>query len=82
MTTPTTAVLDACVLYPAPLRDLFMEMTMRDLFRGRWTAEIHDEWIGSLLEERPDLTRARLERTRGISWTPMCGTVWSRATCR
>lgn len=62
--TPITALYDACVLYPAPLRDLLMNLALTDLFRARWTSAIHEEWIRNLLESRPDLTRARLERTR------------------
>ena len=34
-----------------------------DLFRAKWTEAIHEEWIGSVLENRPDLTREQLERT-------------------
>lgn len=49
------AVYDACVLYPAPLRDLLMHLAMTDLFRARWTSDIHEEWISSLLANRPDL---------------------------
>jgi predicted nucleic acid-binding protein len=33
---------------------------------GRWTNAIHDEWIRSVLKNRPDLTRAQLERTRDL----------------
>jgi hypothetical protein len=54
------AVLDACVLYPAPLRDLLLRLALTDLFRARWTDRIHDEWIRSLLSQRPDLSRERL----------------------
>jgi len=60
------AVYDACVLYPAPLRDLLMHLAVSDLFRARWTSRIHDEWIRNLLVNRPDLTRAQLERTRDL----------------
>jgi predicted nucleic acid-binding protein len=59
-----TAVYDASVLYPAPLRDLLMHLAATELFRARWTDAIHDEWMGSLLRDRPDLSRERLERTR------------------
>ena len=38
-----TVVYDANVLYPAPLRDLLMRLALTDLFRARWTNEIHDE---------------------------------------
>ena len=61
-----TAILDACVLYPAPLRDLLMHLALTDLFRAKWTEAIHEEWIRSVLENRPDLTRGQLERTRQL----------------
>ena len=59
-----TALFDAFVLYPAPLRDLLMELALTDLFRAKWTNEIHDEWIRNLLKNRPDLTLERLQITR------------------
>ena len=60
------AVLDACVLYPAPLRDLLMHLTLVDAFRARWTEAIHDEWIRNLLINRPELRLGQLERTRHL----------------
>jgi hypothetical protein len=62
----TTAVLDACVLYSAPLRDLFMYLAVHFVFQPKWTARIHKEWMESVLERRPDLGRAALERTRDL----------------
>lgn len=59
-----TCLFDACVLYPAPVRDLIIELAVADLYRARWTDRIHDEWISSLLSKRPDLNRERLEKTR------------------
>ena len=44
---------DACVLYPAPLRDLLMRLALTDLFQARWTDEIHDEWTRNVLAEPP-----------------------------
>lgn len=64
--TTFTALYDACVLYPAPLRDLLLRVALTDLFRARWTDRIHDEWIEALLRSRPDLTREQLERTRRL----------------
>lgn len=61
-----TALYDACVLYPAPLRDLLMHLALTDTFRARWTDRIHQEWIRSLLANRPDLTNEQLERTRNL----------------
>ena len=61
-----TALFDACVLYPAPLRDLLMHLALTDLFRAKWTAAIHEEWMRSVLESRPDLSREQLQRTRDL----------------
>jgi predicted nucleic acid-binding protein len=61
-----SALYDACVLYPAPIRDVLMRLALTDLYRARWTNLIHEEWIRSLLARRPDLTRAQLERTRDL----------------
>lgn len=47
-----TAVYDACVLYPAPLRDLLMQLALIDLFKARWTDQIHEEWIRNVLATR------------------------------
>lgn len=58
------ALYDACVLYPAPLRDLLMHLALTDLYRAKWTDRIHDEWIQSLLKVRKDLKLSQLERTR------------------
>jgi len=60
------AVFDACVLYPASVRDLLLRLALTDLFRARWTDRIHDEWIGGLLKQRRDLTKTQLERTRDL----------------
>ena len=60
------ALFDACVLYPAPLRDFLMHLAITDLFRAKWTDEIHDEWIRNLLKNRPDLTMERLHHTRDL----------------
>jgi predicted nucleic acid-binding protein len=61
-----TALYDAYVLYPAPLRDLLMRLALTGLFRARWTDAIHEEWMRNVLKDRSDLTRAQLERTRDL----------------
>jgi hypothetical protein len=58
--------LDACVLYPAPLRDLLIELAAKGLYRAKWTNQIHEEWISALSRNRPDLQRSQLERTRDL----------------
>ncbi|MGV2437935.1 MAG UNVERIFIED_CONTAM: PIN domain-containing protein [Anaerolineae bacterium] len=62
----TTALLDANILYSAPLRDIFMELALNELFRVRWTDRIQEEWINALLRDRPTLNRERYERTRDM----------------
>lgn len=49
-----TAVLDACVLYPALLRDVLLSLAHADLYSAKWTAHIRDEWTRNLLKDRPD----------------------------
>lgn len=55
-------VYDACVLYPAPVRDLLMRLATSGLYAARWNEEIHDEWTRTLLKKRPELAEA-LPRT-------------------
>lgn len=60
------ALFDACVLYPAQLRDLLLRVALSDSFKARWTDLIHDEWIRNLLQDRPDIAPERLARTRAL----------------
>ena len=61
-----TVVYDACVLYPAPLRDFLMWLALSGLYRARWTEQIHAEWKRNLLHNRPDMTREQLDRTSAL----------------
>jgi hypothetical protein len=61
-----TALLDANVLYPAPTRDLLLQLAVTDLFKAKWTADIHREWMENLLLNEPHRERAALERTRHL----------------
>jgi hypothetical protein len=61
-----TVLYDACVLYPAPLRDLLLRLALTDLYRARWSEAIHEEWIRAVLRNRPDLSRQQLERTSAL----------------
>ena len=63
---PFTAIFDACVLYPAPLRDFLMWLGLSGRFRARWSQQIHEEWKRNLLLNRPDLARAQLDRTSDL----------------
>ncbi|MBI4817998.1 MAG: PIN domain-containing protein [Deltaproteobacteria bacterium] len=60
------AVYDACVLYPAPLRDLLVRLAMTGLFQAKWTDRILDECFRSILRDRPELTAQQLDRTRSL----------------
>jgi predicted nucleic acid-binding protein len=60
------ALLDANVLYPAPLRDLLLQLAVTDIFKAHWSADIHREWIEALLRNEPHRDRAALERTRDL----------------
>lgn len=60
---PFTVIYDACVLYPAPLRDLLMHLALTGVYRARWSGQIHDEWTRNVLKNRSDLTKDQLDRT-------------------
>ncbi len=66
MEPPVTAVYDANILYPAPLRDLFVRIAQAGLVWARWTETIHDEWIRNVLKDNPHLSGERLARTRTL----------------
>jgi PIN domain len=60
-----TALFDACVLYPAPLRDLLIRTACTGAYRARWTERIHEEWTHSLLANRPEL-EDQIGRSRAL----------------
>ncbi|HVZ31726.1 MAG TPA: PIN domain-containing protein [Polyangiaceae bacterium] len=59
-------VYDACVLYPAPLRDLLLRIAVTGLIRARWTERILDECFRNIVAARPELDPTALERTREL----------------
>lgn len=59
---PFTALYDANVLYPAPLRDFLMNLALTGVYRARWSANIHEEWKRNLLLNRPDLSCDQVQR--------------------
>jgi predicted nucleic acid-binding protein len=60
------AILDACVLHSAPVRDLLLRLAVAGVFRARWTERILDECFESIRRVRPDLAPERLVRTRDL----------------
>lgn len=61
-----TALLDANVLYPAPMRDVLMQLAVTDIFKAKWSEDIHREWICALMRNESHRERAALERTRDL----------------
>jgi hypothetical protein len=40
-----------------------MQLATADLFRAKWTGEIHNEWVSNLLKNEPERDPAKLART-------------------
>ena len=58
------AVLDSCVLYPYHLRDFLIHLFVSgELYRPRWSDDIHIEWTRNLKKNRPELDEEALKRT-------------------
>jgi len=58
------AVLDANVLYSVSLRDFLLHLGSNREIVPLWSEEIQNEWTRNLLQNRPDIKRESLERTR------------------
>ncbi len=41
---------------------LVMHLALTGVFRAKWSAGVHEEWISSLLQKRPDLTRMLMDK--------------------
>jgi hypothetical protein len=59
-------VYDACVLFPAPLRDLLVRLGLTGIVQAKWTGQILDECFRGILERRPDLKPEQLARSRQL----------------
>lgn len=59
-------IYDACILYPANLRDFLLHLALTNQFKAKWSDDIHEEWINNLLKNRPDLKIERLNKTREL----------------
>lgn len=59
-------IYDACVLHPAPLRDLLIRIAVSGIVRARWSEQILREMSDSVLRNRPDLDPASLTRTKDL----------------
>ena len=64
---PFIVLYDACVLHPAPLRDLLVllgQTRLCQLCQVKWTQRILDECFRSILKRRADLSSEKLAWTR------------------
>jgi predicted nucleic acid-binding protein len=61
--TTFTAVFDSNVLFSIRLTSLLMELAMSGLFRARWSADIHREWMEAVSQAR-GIPVAALENRR------------------
>lgn len=61
----------ACVLFPAPLRDLLIRVARAGVVQAHWSDDILDESFRSILRERPELAPEALERTRTLMNTAL-----------
>jgi predicted nucleic acid-binding protein len=59
---PFAVVLDACVLYPLPLRDTLLRIAQQNLYTPRWSERILDEVARNLVSDR----RATPEQARKL----------------
>src|SRR5262249_31133667 len=57
---------DANIFYSILMTDLILSLGEAGLYRPRWTNEIHEEWIRSVLEDQPQRTPEPLERRRAF----------------
>lgn len=61
--TSCTVVLDACVLYPAPIRDILLSFASEGLYIVKWSNIIQNEWLHNLLKKRIDIKQEQLLQT-------------------
>lgn len=61
-----TVIYDACVLYPAPLRSFLMYLAMTNLYRARWSDDIHEEWMRNAVKDYPNFPRNKAETIRDL----------------
>lgn len=58
------ALLDANVLFPAPVRDVLLHLADLGSYQPKWSGDIQDEWIRNLLLSRNDLNAEKLQQTQ------------------
>ena len=48
------------------MRDLLLRLAAVNLISAKWSRDIHEEWMRSILRRRPDIRRESLERVRAL----------------
>lgn len=59
-----SAILDACVLHRAFVRNALLWLSHAQLFRPLWSDEILDEWQGSIIRRKADVDKEALADQR------------------
>ncbi len=58
------AVLDANVLYGSFPRDWLLSLFAKGMYEAKWSKQITQEWVGHLLENRPDINKSKVDAIR------------------
>jgi hypothetical protein len=61
LATGNIAVIDSCVIFAEMIRNLLLNLAEVGLFRAKWTADIHNEWMNAI-EKELGIERSKLER--------------------
>jgi predicted nucleic acid-binding protein len=69
------AVIDACLIYPAGMRNTLMWLAWHKIYYPKWSEDIHREWMGHLAKDRPDLTEKDLSHIKTEMDTNLHGNV-------
>ena len=56
------AFFDANVLYSPLVTDLIMELAVANIYRPKWSKQVHEEWIAAVLRTRPNVDPQALQR--------------------
>ena len=60
------AVVDANILVPNVLRDVFVSLAFERVYAARWTEHIHEEWTRNVVKLRPDVQLAAMHKVRRL----------------
>ena len=62
----TIAVVDANILVPNILRDVFVSLAFERVYAARWTEHIHEEWTRNVVKLRPDIQLSSMHKVRRL----------------